>query len=114
MSERSWLAVLLLASSAGAFGQEGALGDPTRPTSLSEPGEARVQAVQAPRWRLQSTLVADDRRVAVINGHTVSQGERIEGATVVEVRSDRVTLQKDGQRVILLLPGNIADVKSGG
>lgn len=115
MSRARWIGALALmaALSAPAFGQEG-LGDPTRPTSLSEPAEAKAQAAQGPRWRLQSTLVADDRRVAVINGRMVAQGERIEGATVLEVRTDGVTLQKDGQRLNLLLPGSGIGVKRGG
>jgi MSHA biogenesis protein MshK len=106
------LALFLLASPVLAVAQDG-LGDPTQPTSLSEPGDAVARAAQRPRWRLQSTLVADDRKVAVINGRTVSLGERIEGATLLEVRSDGVTLQQDGQRLILRLPGRI-DVRGGG
>lgn len=104
------LTLLLLSAAAVAAAQE--LGDPTRPTSLSEPHET-TRAVQMPRWRLQSTLIADDRRVAVINGRIVSVGERIEGATLLEVRSDGVTLQQDGQRLNLRLPGRI-EVKGGG
>ena len=104
-------ALLLLAVAAGAAAQSG-LGDPTRPTSLSEPDEV-ARTAQLPRWRLQSTLIADDRRVAVINGRTVSVGERIEGAMLLEVRSDGVTLQQDGQRLNLRLPGRV-EVKSGG
>ena len=105
------LAILLLVAAAPVLAQ-GRLGDPTRPTSLSEPDDS-APAAQGPRWRLQSTLIADDRKVAVINGRTVSQGERIEGATLIEVRSDGVTLQHDGQRLVLHLPGRI-DVRSGG
>lgn len=108
---RPWLALLLMSAAAAAGAQPG-LGDPTRPTSLSEPQES-TRAAQMPRWRLQSTLIADDRRVAVINGRIVSVGERIEGATLLEVRSDGVTLQQDGQRLNLRLPGRI-EVKSGG
>ena len=108
---RRLLALWLLAAPVLCLAQAG-LGDPTRPTSLSDPGAA-AKAAQAPRWRLQSTLVADDRKVAVINGRTVSQGEHIEGATLLEVRRDGVTLQQDGLRLILRLPGQV-DVKGGG
>ena len=93
---------------------QGGLGDPTRPTSLSEP-DSVLAAVQGPRWRLQSTLVADTRRLAVINGRTVAQGGRIDGATVVEVRRDGVTLDHEGQRIVLhLLPGSLDVKRSGG
>lgn len=104
------IAMLLLAVPAAAIAQQG-IGDPTRPTSLTEPDAAA--AARTPRWRLQSTLIADDRKVAVINGRTVSLGERIEGATLLEIHSDGVTLQSDGQRLTLRLPGKV-QVRSGG
>jgi MSHA biogenesis protein MshK len=75
-----------------------------------------AKAVQSgPRWRLQSTLVAESRRLAVINGRTVAQGERIDGATVREVRQEGVTLDVDGRQVELsILPGSIGVKRSGG
>jgi hypothetical protein len=73
-----------------------------------------ARAAAAPRWRLQSTLVADTRRLAVINGRTVAQGGRIEGATLVEVRQDGVTLEEDGRRIRLRLLRETPAVKSGG
>ncbi len=109
---RPALALWLLAAPALCAAQSG-LGDPTRPTSLAEPEDSAAKAAHRPRWRLQSTLVADNRKVAVINGRTVSLGERIEGATLLEVRSDGVTLQQDGMRLNLRLPGRV-DVKGGG
>ena len=113
MSKSLCAAALLLAFAPAppAWAQSG-LGDPTRPTPMAEPDEAQ-RAAAMPRWRLQSTLLADDRKVAVINGHTVSQGERVEGATLLEVRSDGVTLLHDGQRLTLRLPGRI-EVRRGG
>ena len=105
-------AALALASTAAAA--QSGLGDPTRPTSLSEPNVSSV-TVQGPRWRLQSTLVADTRRLAVINGRSVAQGGRIDGATVVEVRQDGVTLDHEGQRIVLrLIPGTLDIKRSGG
>lgn len=91
-----------------------ALGDPTRPTSRAEPGAARA-VESGPRWRLQSTLVADTRRLAVINGRTVAQGERIEGALVREVRQEGVTLEIGDKRVELrVVPGSVNVKRSGG
>lgn len=97
MSRALAAALLLVATAAAA--QQG-LGDPTRPTSLVERQAARP-AEAGPRWRLQSTLVADTRRLAVINGKTVAQGERIEGALLREVRQEGVTLEVEGRRVEL-------------
>jgi hypothetical protein len=109
---REWLAgprrallVVCVAAVTSVAGAQ-AIGDPTRPTSLSEPvAQQAAVAVQGPRWRLQSTLVADSRRLAVINGRTVAQGARVEGARLLEVRPDGVTLEEDGQRIDLRLPG---------
>lgn len=108
---RALLALAVLAAAGLAQAQQ--LGDPTRPTALDEP-EAAGQAVKAgPRWRLQSTLVADNRRLAVINGRTVTSGDRIDGATVRDVRQDGVTLEVDGRRVELRMLGTV-DVKRAG
>ena len=107
------LAAAMLMASGLAMAQQG-LGDPTRPTSLAEPEPAARAAVSGPRWRLQSTLVADSRRLAVINGRTVAQGERIDGATVREVRQGGVTLEIEGRRVELRVLQGTADVKRSG
>lgn len=106
------LVVAMLMAAGVATAQQG-LGDPTRPTSMTEPEPAR-KAGSGPRWRLQSTLVADSRRLAVINGRTVSQGERIDGATVREVRPGSVTLDVEGRRVELRVLQGTPDVKRSG
>lgn len=111
MSSRM-LAVALLVLGGPALAQSG-FGDPTRPTSLSEPEPERERVVEGPRWRLQSTLVADQRRLAVINGRTVVQGSQVDGARLVEVRQDGVTLEADGQRIDVRLPGAMNIKRSG-
>lgn len=109
------LALGLLAPGAGSLAQSG-LGDPTKPTSLAQPDDevATGEDAQGPRWRLQSTLVADTRRVAVINGRTFAQGERVDGARLVEIRQDGVTLEHEGQRITLRLPGAVNIRRSDG
>lgn len=102
------LLALAMLGTAAAVPAQG-LDDPTRPTSMAEPEPVR-RAESGPRWRLQSTLVADDRRLAIINGRTVGPGERVDGATVRDVRQDGVTLEIDGRRVELRLLGAV-DVK---
>ncbi len=105
-------ALLALALSAGAASASAqGLDDPTRPTSLSEPEPAARRSEAGPRWRLQSTLVADDRRLAIINGRTVGPGDRVDGATVKDVRQGGVTLDVEGRR-IELRPLGAVDVKS--
>jgi hypothetical protein len=111
--ERTLFAAALLLAAAPALAQSG-FGDPTRPTSLSEPEPEQARVVQGPRWRLQSTLVADQRRLAVINGRTVVQGARVDGARLLEVRQDGVTLEADGERIDVRLPGAMNIKRSGG
>ncbi len=80
-----------------------ALQDPTRPT----PG-ALFLSPSAPRpaadtWVLNSTLVANDRRVAVINGTHVSEGESIGGARVLRIGKSDVLIQAPGRQLTLQL-----------
>lgn len=114
MSERRFLLAALVLAAPAALAQR--LGDPTKPTALDGPDEDRAAevAAQGPRWRLQSTLVADTRRLAVINGRTVAQGERVDGARLLEVRQDGVTLELDGERITLRLPGAVNIRRSDG
>ena len=81
-----------------------ALIDPTRPASHGQ--AAAAHAGESRRgWTLDSTLVAPDRRVAVINGKRVSEGESVDGARVIEIRKLDVLIQADGRRMTLqLLP----------
>lgn len=109
-----WVLTLALGLATGVAAAQSGFGDPTRPTSLSEPEPEAERAVQGPRWRLQSTLVADHRRLAVINGRTVAQGSQVDGARLLEVRQDGVTLEADGRRIDVRLPGTINIKRSGG
>ena len=116
MSEAGRVLALALAlvAGVGAASAQSGLGDPTRPTALNEAPAREERAVQGPRWRLQSTLVAEARRLAVINGRTVAQGERIDGATLREVRREGVTLDVDGRSIELrVLPDAIDFRRSG-
>jgi MSHA biogenesis protein MshK len=102
------LGLTLLAGAAATPAQP--LGDPTQPTALDAPEPTERRAASGPRWRLQSTLVADNRRLAIINGRTVGPGDRIDGALVREVRQEGVTLEVEGRRVELRMLGSV-DVK---
>jgi MSHA biogenesis protein MshK len=103
------LLALLAASTAQA--QDAGLPDPTRPPAvLSAPPPAPGAAAGAPAVaagpELQSILISlrtNGRRVAVINGKTVRQGERIDGAIVEAIRPTEVVLRKGNQKQILKL-----------
>jgi hypothetical protein len=61
-------------------------------------------APSTPRLVLQGITYASDNRDAMINGVTVREGEVIEGARVATIESRRVTLNFNGQEIILRLP----------
>lgn len=50
-------------------------------------------AFNADAWKLTSTLVAEGRRVAIINDHDVRVGDRVGGARVLAIETGRVRLQ---------------------
>lgn len=94
------------------------LPDPTRPavdTSTAAISGAGVvasgvgateSAQVSTRGGLQSVILSPQYRAAVINGQTVSIGEKVGDATLVEVRERSVVLQgAQGKRVMELFPG---------
>jgi hypothetical protein len=83
-----------------------ALMDPTRPYDAS--WSARQSGHTSSGWVLNSTLVSPHRRLAVINGVHVAEGESIGSATVLRIRKLDVLLQAPNKRIRLkLLPGNV-------
>ena len=89
---RAFLLVALLA--AGPAGAE--LSDPLAPPAPdvdavepAEPGPAD--------YHLASTLIAGDRRVAVINGRIVAPGETVDGAEVIAVERGSARLRRDDE-----------------
>lgn len=93
---------LLTATASVATAQDHGLRDPTRPPSAAGSGAGRSAAARE-HFDLQSTLVAPGRVLAVINGQTVGTGDRILGATVLEIRPSAVVLKRDGRRITLSL-----------
>lgn len=103
------LATSLLATAGAVAGPLG-YGDPTQPTPLDRP--AIVAASEGPvadriapaRWTLTSTLIAGNRRIAVINGRSVALGARIDGARLVAVDAGGASIEHEGRRIRLMLP----------
>lgn len=83
--------VFLVASSCAS-----ALNDPTRPSAYRP-----VEGAQT--LTLESVLVGNDRKIAVINGSVVTEGERVKGFAVIEIRKDSVKGRSNGKIVILNL-----------
>jgi MSHA biogenesis protein MshK len=75
--------------------------DPTRPPVPTDGNQSA--AVQGPR--LESVLIAPDRRVAVINGQQVVVGARIAGGEVVRISESEVVIRgAEGVQTLKLVP----------
>ena len=78
--------------------------DPMRPPGYSaaagtlQPATARQKPPRVD-WQLQSTLIAGDRRSAILNGLVVTPGASVLGARVVGIDRDSVTLLEQGHKV---------------
>lgn len=89
--------------------------DPTRPPSPAEiqawfagdSGDGR----SAESWTLQSVLIADTRKVAVINDQRVQVGDSVGGADVVDIEPGRVVLAHDGEQISLTIDNRLQSVR---
>lgn len=90
MFKRLAVTWMLIALFAGQPTLAEALRDPTRPPQPQTP----AATAQAPLdMSLDSILTSDDRRVAVINGQAVREGDHIGNARVQRIGQDRVLLR---------------------
>jgi hypothetical protein len=98
-------AITFLACLSLALPLSAAMDDPTRPptadTKISH--VVKTKKSQRPRWVLTSTLVSAGRRTAVINDRVVSRGDRVNGATVVNIQPATVRLRARGRDVTLVM-----------
>jgi MSHA biogenesis protein MshK len=85
-----WLSLLLLLTSAWPH-SAWAYKDPTRPSSYAD------TAVANNSLRLDSILTSDNRRVAVINGVAVAEGDRMGEVRVVSIEKGVVRVNRNGE-----------------
>ena len=98
---------------AGSLVTASTLADPTRPANTALYSTYSGHMAVNSRWVLNSTLVAADRRVAVINGQHVSEGESVDNATVLQIRKMDVLIQSGGKRITLRLLPDIVKTLPG-
>jgi len=79
------------------------LTDPTRPPTNWEPKPTAGQSQTPAAPRLTSVLVSAARRVAVIDGVTLAEGQSANGVTVVRVARGWVDANVRGAQVRLTL-----------
>lgn len=78
--------------------------DPMRPPVRES--RATGSADPHPGWSLTSVLIADDRRLAIINDRVLREGESVAGARVVRIEADHVLIRhSDGERRLSLRTG---------
>ena len=73
--------------------------DPTRPPNVEVAVVAEGQAASTSDLLLTSVLVASGRRVAILNGRNVVEGDSIGGAKVVAIRDRSVRLVRNGETI---------------
>lgn len=95
------LAALLALAWAGA-GSASSLSDPTRPPDFAA-RTARAAPAGPARPVLQSTLVAPDRKTAVISGKQVQIGDSFQGAVITDITAYEVRMRKGGRETRLRL-----------
>ena len=96
---------LLLLALAGLSLSAQALEDPTRPSGALFITEA---GIENNGLQLTSTLVSEGRRIAIINGKTVRQGDTVGSATVLKIQPTEVIVLQGGERKSLaLLPSDV-------
>lgn len=78
-----------------------AVSDPTRPPGYGERHAKKIS------FQLDSVLVSETRKVAIVNGQSVVEGDRIGDAKVISISKQKVRLNKGGN-VIELKPKRVS------
>ncbi len=100
------VAAVLLIAPMLANAQE-TLRDPTRPWSArsvastggSGGGGGGGGSKVASSFKVTAIFTSELRRVAVVNGRRVSEGDQVDGAIVVEILADRLRLNQGGKAI---------------
>lgn len=92
----------LLGAGSGASADVG-FRDPTRPYSAPE-----YSSVVKSHFEVNAIFFSDKRGVAIVNGKRVTVGSEVNGATVLTIRKNAVSLDVDGEQVVLTVHGGAA------
>jgi MSHA biogenesis protein MshK len=98
MRQATHVALLLVASSVNAA----PFADPFRPPRDIEPPTAGASAA-AGAARLESVLIAPDRRIAVINGQQYTEGGRLGDGRILRISESEVVIRHSGRDEVLKL-----------
>lgn len=104
------LCLLSVVAASTAAAAQASLPDPTLPPAAGPAdGASKASVGQATKLghRLQSVLISSERKLAVIDGRTVPLGGQIDGARVVDITEDGVTLRRGTQTETLPLHAGV-------
>lgn len=76
--------------------------DPMRPPHPDTGSQSTRSALV-----LESVIISETRRIAVINGQVLREGERLRAYRVARIAPGRVALEKGGERMLLEFPSGI-------
>jgi hypothetical protein len=65
--------------------------------------EAKLEEIGTSLYKVRAILISDQIRLATIGSHIVTVGEKIDGETILEIKSDRVILGKGDRKRTLHL-----------
>ncbi|NOX09780.1 MAG: hypothetical protein GXP22_09910 [Gammaproteobacteria bacterium] len=95
----SILSITLIFTFIGSsHGLQAKLKDPTLPTHT-----LAVQKTDQQQWILNSILHAPQRRIAIINGKSLTTGDTINNAQIIAINKDTVKLGSNKKAIILTL-----------
>jgi MSHA biogenesis protein MshK len=99
---KSLYSLLLILITLPVFADAEKLRDPTMPMGQQAASQHNPAAVAL---HLNSVLISSQRRVAVINGQALRQGEEIKGSgfRVVSIKTNSVTVQSNNATRVLSL-----------
>lgn len=96
----SRVTISLVALLFACVAQAAPFADPTQPPAARDAGEGLMSGP-----RIESILIAPDRRLAVISGQQVTIGTRVGSAVVVGITETEVVLRgADGDQTLKLFP----------
>ena len=80
-----------------------ALPDPTRPYQYNTAVEIDYSVEEDRDWRLSGIRFEQVERFAIINNKLVREGDKVDGAEVLEIKPDNVVLSYDNKHLELKL-----------
>lgn len=96
--------LLPLACALGSAAYAAPFPDPTRPPNALPNTDAGAAAPEGPR--LESVLIAPDRRIAVISGQQYRMGDKYGEGRIVRINESEVAIRSgEAVEVLQLIPG---------